>query len=369
MTLISTPGRAAGSKQRWALCGLALLALVQIGCRTNQEIELLHEGKEVVAISFPAKELRGYNAIRLQEDLKVRLVDSDSDILGTYSSELGRVRFEPVWPFSPGLTYDVYWKEDLYHSFQIPMEVVPATTLTAVYPSLDTLPQNLLKLYFEFSSPMGNGVSYDYLSLVNQEEDTVNDAFLFLQPELWNENRTILTVWLDPGRIKRDLGPNAEFGPPLIVGETYTIHIDSLWPDATGSPLMESSAKRFHVVEADRSIPAWKDWEVSVPRAGSTDTLSVRFGEPLDAVLLREAMMVTGGSGGVVGGMHVSDFERVWQFIPTEPWVSGAYEIVVESRIEDLAGNNLNRPFDRDLLDEPQLSSTEATHAIAFEVK
>ena len=40
-------------------------------------------------------------------------------------------------------------------------------------------------------------------------------TFLDLQPELWNAEGTVLTLWLDPGRIKRDLIPNKELGIPL----------------------------------------------------------------------------------------------------------------------------------------------------------
>ena len=61
-----------------------------------------------------------------------------------------------------------------------------------------------------FSQPMQEGVSAEHICLVKGEKDTLKNVFLDLQPELWNHDRTMLTLWLDPGRIKRDLQPNRQ---------------------------------------------------------------------------------------------------------------------------------------------------------------
>jgi hypothetical protein len=41
--------------------------------------------------------------------------------------------------------------------------------------------------------------------------------------------------------------------------------------------------------------------------------------------------------------------EKQLNFIPNKPWSPGQYNLQVEARLEDLAGNNLNRLFDRDV--------------------
>jgi hypothetical protein len=63
--------------------------------------------------------------------------------------------------------------------------------------------------------------SAGFIKLVKNGTDTLHDAFLDLQPELWNEDRTVITLWLDPGRIKRDLQPNLKLGAPLQQSEKY----------------------------------------------------------------------------------------------------------------------------------------------------
>lgn len=40
------------------------------------------------------------------------------------------------------------------------------------------------------------------------------------------------------------------------------------------------------------------------------------------------------------------DHESGWQFMPEEAWQAGLYELIVNTRLEDLAGNNLHGLFD-----------------------
>jgi hypothetical protein len=44
-----------------------------------------------------------------------------------------------------------------------------------------------------------------------------------------------------------------------------------------------------------------------------------------------------------------ADEERTVHMIPRGPWVRGAYRIAIDTRLEDLAGNTFQRPFDLDL--------------------
>ena len=51
----------------------------------------------------------------------------------------------------------------------------------------------------------------------------------------------------------------------------------------------------------------------------------------------------------VVGKNVISDNQEEYLFAPTKPWSVGVYQILIEARLEDLAGKNLNRVFDEDL--------------------
>jgi hypothetical protein len=57
-----------------------------------------------------------------------------------------------------------------------------------------------------------------------------------------------------------------------------------------------------------------------------------------------------------------------WAFVAQQPWVAGAYSIAVDPILEDVAGNSVQRVFDRDLsnpLDDPR----SAAPTIPMEVK
>ena len=106
---------------------------------------------------------------------------------------------------------------------------------------------------------MSEGQSQKHIFLLNHNNDTIKDVFLDLQPELWDEDRTVLTMWLDPGRIKRDLIPNLQKGNPLKKGQQYTLAVAGEWKDEEGLPLKASYTRKFFVGERDSTGPDTKN--------------------------------------------------------------------------------------------------------------
>jgi hypothetical protein len=115
-----------------------------------------------------------------------------------------------------------------------------ATVVTHVYPTADLVPENLLKFYVHFSAPMSRGHIYDYLRLLKEDGKQVELPFLEIDEELWDDTMTRLTIFIDPGRIKRGVLPLEDVGPALEAGKRYTLVIDRAWNDGAGKPLKES---------------------------------------------------------------------------------------------------------------------------------
>jgi hypothetical protein len=208
----------------------------------------------------------------------------------------------------------------------------------------------LLKMYFEFSEPMVEGTSLSHITLMRSDGDTMKGTFLDLDPELWNTDGTVLTLWLDPGRIKRDLIPNKELGAPLKTNERYTLYVDESWQSKHGLSLGQTYSKTFVTKVRDDVSPSPSLWRIDVPSAGTNEPLIVRFESPLDYFLAKNAVTVKASDGSIVaGGIEIDKNETIYRFIPATPWQVGRFVLHVESRLEDLAGNNLNRPFDRDV--------------------
>lgn len=286
---------------------------------------------------------------------------------GTYALRGEMLQFTPRYPLLPGVSYDAIFRPGstrpprLVFALPTPRAEAP-TSVTAVYPSGDVLPENLLKLYLHFSAPMSRGQVWDHLRLLRATGERVDIPFLELDEELWDRQAQRLTVLIDPGRIKRGVRPLEEVGPSLEAGESYVLEIDASWEDARGGPLAETFRKPFRVAPADRASPDPAAWRIAPPRAGTRGPLRVTLDEPLDEGLLHSAMGVerpsAEGSGvegrggpGLDGSIEVSEGEMVWSFTPREPWSGGEHQLVILSTLEDRAGNSIGKPFEVDVFE------------------
>jgi hypothetical protein len=346
---------------KYSLIFIALFVLFACNQKNKvTDIHLIWEGQRPIALSI-SRDLIEDKAFNTSEsNLQVRLVEGDNgvSILGNFKYNDADIVFEPVIPFSRGLHYEVFYKDKSIGIVEVPLADISETSiLKEIYPTVDTLPENLLKIYLEFSKPMRTGGAEKYISIIKNEKDTIPGVFLNLDPELWNEDRTVLTVWLDPGRIKRDLIPNLTLGAPLVSHTKYSIAVSEDWLNVQGLKLKEGFVKTFLVSERDSLSPEITNWTFDLPRSGSNDPLKVNLKESLDYFLLNETIQIIDGNNNVVPvEINVRDKERYVDFIPTNSWKAGQYTIQVESRLEDLAGNNLNRPFDRDLTKKNNLN-------------
>jgi len=341
---------------RLRLCQCLVLFFL-LGCWEQKDkskvVSIFWEQERATGIIIPAHYLTGHPTDSAKYLLQVHLSKPGNypAILGDYERLEGNILFKPLIPLSPGLTYEVRLSGNPIGKIEIPTpDGNNASKLVAIYPSQDTLPQNLLKFYLEFSRPMREGQALKHITLLRNNIDTIRGAFLDLNPELWNGDYTRLTVWLDPGRIKRDLQPNKKLGAPLDVAAHYSLIVEAGWPDTSGSMVDQKTQKNFYVSTRDSISPALERWMIQTPQANTRDPLLINFRESLDCVLLKEALYVKNSDGGrVVGDIEIQDEESTLLFRPQEPWSKGLYLLQSEGRLEDLAGNNLNRPFDRDV--------------------
>jgi hypothetical protein len=271
-------------------------------------------------------------------------------MLGRIETGDDRLVFHPRFPLVPGLAYRVRVNET-ETTITLPRPAAAATTQVAqVYPTADELPANQLKFYVDFSAPMSVGDVHRHIHLLDDAGHEVQRAFLQTAHELWDERRRRFTLILDPGRIKRGLRANVESGAPLREGQRYRLVIDAEWRDGDGNPLRVPFEKTFRVVAADRQSPDSRAWRLNAPAAGTGEPLRVTLDEPLDRALLEEMLIVRDERGtDIDGDLEIAAAETKWIFRPRQPWREGAYAVHVDARIEDRAGNNLQRVFDQEV--------------------
>ena len=323
-------------------------------------------------------------------------------LAGSYAVEDNVLVFHPRFALVPGTRYRAVFQlpngKPVEASFEKKRPRLESTThVTHVYPSTDVLPSNTLKLYIYFSAPMSRGEAWQHIHVLDEKGLPLKFEFVEIQQELWDPNNTRLTVFFDPGRIKRGVLPNEQLGPPIVEGKRYTLVIDRGWQDARGVPLLGEFRKAFRGGPPDRTPPDPKSWRVSAPRAGSAADLVVDFPKPMDFALLQRMIRVARARGGVAGAQDndagaqaniaraqddivaakdnvggtitVDRQETQWRFTPREPWKAGAYRLLVDTGIEDLSGNRIGQAFDLDKFQRVTKSIETQTMALPFDIR
>jgi len=354
------------------------------------------ERASVELSGLTAQDLSALRAAGLNDDewnelLRVTVLDEDGNgefdmpsVLGSYVIENdGLLRFSPMFPFDLGRQYSVRFNPNRLPERKMgPVEPVttvvalprpdvePTVVVQRIFPSGDRVPENQLKFYLHFSAPMSRANGLEYVSLIDARGRIVEDPFLPFGTEFWDLDRLRYTVFFDPGRIKRGLELNERLGRPLQEGETYTLVVDPAWPDAEGNPLQTPFEKRFTVGPADTTALDISAWRLRVPSSGSTQRLVVSFPEPLDHALMQRGLGVEDESGNFVEGeVEVGNWETRWMFTPIRPWTSGVYSLIALSILEDLAGNRIGIPFERNTFGGVSEPETSERFTVRFEIR
>jgi Bacterial Ig-like domain len=288
-------------------------------------------------------------------DVRVRPVTANADLPPTAGSvvpDADDLLFAPRFPFVPGTTYTVYVDGVAAATLSRPREQRrAATTVLEIHPTAPQVPRNLLRCYVQFSAPMGRGYVADHVRLFDGDGSPIKGALLPADHELWDAERTRLTVLLDPGRIKRGL---LSHGYALNEGGTIQLVVDQGFRDAHGQELPAAGTRRYSVGADERRRVAPEKWTRSTPRAATREPFTVEFDRPLDHAMLTHSLRVVDPAGRpVTGTPAVAAGERSWQLTPDQPWSHGSYTLAVDPELEDLAGNSVTRVFDRELGGSP----------------
>jgi hypothetical protein len=317
--------------------------------------------------------------------LRVKVVESDvsgdeelPDVLGRYHVSEAGLQFVPLFPFERGIEYRASFDtgqfdhpdfgDALTLTFLLPKE--PSTRpaeVTNIFPSSDMLPENLLRFYVCFSHPMQRGRAQAEILILGPDGQPSPDVLYRAPVELWDRSMRQLTILLDPGRLKRGVGPNRELGPPLKDGQTYTLAVGQGMTDIFGNQLSNPVYKRFDVNEAIRDPILVEQWKLVLPLAESRQPLTLTFPRPLDWALFPHAIVVESACGQPINGqVEISHTETRWAFVPTVPWNKSSYRVRVASDLEDLCGNSLIAPFDRGLRAADDFAHERAPRLIPF---
>jgi hypothetical protein len=311
----------------------------------------------VVTAVLPASVAAGMPAGSLGEErgrrwLRLTRRGASQPLVGVYRREGQQLAFAPRFALLPGVVYHAELRlgeRSLTAVYQLPAEAVLASAprVLAMYPTAVALPANHLRFYVRFSEAMQTGDSFWKQVELFDEQRAERVEVAWRELDIWSKDRTLVTMLLHPGRVKKGIPFAAELGPVLHAGRRYRLRIGAALKSAAGIALGTPHDKRFRVGPADRERPHPRAWRIESPTAGSKDALVLHFAEKMDHVTMIPAVMVRTLAGTPVTGAAVAGAEeRSWRFSPQRAWPPEPHRIDVAPSIEDLAGNTPMRLFD-----------------------
>ncbi|MEM7081121.1 MAG: Ig-like domain-containing protein [Pseudomonadota bacterium] len=280
----------------------------------------------------------------------LRLAGATGGMLLTVIEETPTIRITPRFRLLSGREYELSIKRDHDIWFTAPVKTprqrAPTPTVHSLHPTTIRVPANALKWYLRFSEPMSRGQLRQRVALFDEAGQQVEHPFLNLKRELWDADQTQLTLLFDPGRVKREVGPNRHAGAPLVAGKRYTLLISGELQSAEGQPLGQDHRLTLEVGPAERTTFNPDRWVIGPLQSGSQRPLTIAFDRVMDASAARHAIRIQDNCGQAVIGTTHSDGTR-WHFTPVDSWRAGHYSILIDPALEDIAGNTMAAPFDR----------------------
>lgn len=216
-----------------------------------------------------------------------------------------------------------------------------------IYPGSDSIPVNILRFYIEFSHPMQEMGILNHIKLTRDDGKNITGVFFENQYELWNEDRTKVTLIVDPGRVKTGLLAHNVLGRAFDEGVTYYLVVDSFLLDFNNEKLNNRFIKKFIAVSEDITAPDLADWSVTCPPANTKENLTINFNDKVDHISAKTFIKIIDDNERIMEGqITLGKNESLWIFKPKLKWQKGNYKLIVNSRLEDIAANTLNGIFD-----------------------
>jgi hypothetical protein len=108
---------------------------------------------------------------------------------------------------------------------------------------------------------------------------------------------------------------------------------------------------------------------VTAPASGTTNSLVVDFQGPMNYSLLLKTMQVMQGRGNVPGKVALDHHEAEWRLTPDSRWQAGNCQLVVDTGIEDLAGNHIGAAFVIDIFEAVSKTIERRSVTIPFRIR
>ena len=344
----------------------------RIDADANYSIEVANLDKENLSILSELQKKKVLEQVlsveaKANDDREPSPLDGKCELLNR------RLVFRPTLHLRPGETYEVQFRlpnqsKLLVRKLTVPkLDAVP-TKIEAVYPSSVILPANTRKFHLRFSAPMRQSDISEFIELRTSAGKPLKKPLLDQEQVTWNEEGTQVLLVVLPRRVTGKTGKD-QWVSRFDKGEKYQLVVSQRWPDATGKPLASGIVKPFQADQQDEEQPNPRNWKWKTPPAGSQETLVIELDESLDQAMLHQVIKIIGPDGQrLKGTIRVTANEKIWQFKPARAWATGSYNLEVASRLEDLAGNTIDRRFDFESAQRAEPPTPDTSIRIPFRI-
>lgn len=217
-----------------------------------------------------------------------------------------------------------------------------AAKVAGIDPASSSLPENLLRMHIRFTEPMREGLFMDYIEVIDVDSGKpVPWVFFDSFYELWNQDRTRLTLLVDPGRVKTGLAANSELGRAFVAGNQYSVNIKQGWVSISGTKIDQDYSHRFTATPQVRTRIKPENWEIEVLR----NSIEIDFQRVIDIHSLNaHVVLVTADDEAIFGQWISYNNGQSARFNYTGAKTPN--RIAVRNRFEDVAGNTIVAAFD-----------------------
>ncbi len=270
---------------------------------------------------------------------------SELPVAGNYTEANGKICFQPLYPLAEGNSFVLRTAgyNDTIISIAAAKMAIPtgASTVKAIYPLTDTIPENILFFHVRFSQPMKEDRdAWKKVHIINDRGEKIPGTWR--QRSYWLDSGRLLVLMIHPGRVKSGIHYT---GPVFAIGKAYNIQVDSSMEDQYGRPLTASAHHRYVVTEEHHQ----KLLACSVPKtvkAGTKEAIEIKFCNGIDHAAACTGIFMYDAAGKSLTCTVQQYEEYTVRIQPDETWPKGKIQLELSGSLYDCAGNRLNRLFE-----------------------
>ncbi len=296
---------------------------------------------------------------------------SKTGVLANVKSEAGKtLTLEPKINLAFGTKYKVVVNglgKPYSKVFTTPevIKVDRELTMEFVFPLAikDTVPANNMLYYISFNTPMQQDqLAYQHIELIDDKGKVIDRPWR--ERTFWMDEGKMMTVMVHPAKLKR--GIMERVGVAIEENRSYTIRIGDGIRDIYNRTVNGNREVKLHAITRDTLMPKLLDVNAT-PVARSFSDIKIRFSEMMDYGSVLSYVRIKGEDDKLVP-VKVSyvDKSKEWILRPEKEWKPGVYRLEFVNALMDVAGNQLNRPFETE---EPPFGQNDVFQRFSFRVQ